>query len=131
MDKTELRFFALDEKERRRRVQRDYELAADGLDAPKVTVSAAMVADNPYTEDLLAKAALADKDQMFDWIAPGRSAVPLWTAQVRSLAEQVKHQDLGLQRYFERVLILIDNGAISTKEEIQNADWPGSDLQSG
>jgi hypothetical protein len=124
MDKTELRSFALAEKERRRGVQHDYELAADGLAAPKVTVSAAMVADDQPTKELLAKAALADKDQMFVWIAPGRSAVPLWTAQVRSLVEQLKHQDVGLQRYFERVLILIDNGAISTKEEIQNADWP-------
>jgi hypothetical protein len=47
MNKTELRALALDEKNRRRLVQRDYELPADGPVAPKVTVSAAVVADNP------------------------------------------------------------------------------------
>ncbi len=52
MNKTELRAFALGERDRRRLVQRDYELPADGPVAPKVTVSAAVVADNPYAAEL-------------------------------------------------------------------------------
>jgi hypothetical protein len=61
---------------------------------------------------------------MLPWIEPGRSTVLLSPAQVRSLAEQVQHQDVWLHGYFEQLLILIDNGAISTPEKIQNADWP-------
>jgi hypothetical protein len=66
MNKTELRALALDEKNRHRLFQRDYELPADGSIAPKVTVSAAVVADNPYTAELyrLAKES-TDKDVMF------------------------------------------------------------------
>ena len=83
------------------------------------------VADNPYTAELyrLAKESTV-KDLMLPWIAPGRSTVLLSAAQVRSLADQVVHHDVRLHGFFEQLLILIDSGAISTPEKIQNADWP-------
>jgi hypothetical protein len=110
MDKTELRALALDEKERRRRVQRDYELADDGPVAPRVTVSAAVVADSPFTAEMykLAKESTV-KELMLPWIAPERSTVLLSRAQ---------------HGYFAQLLIAIDGGTISTPEKIKNADWP-------
>lgn len=124
MNESELRAFALDEKERRRRVERDYELPA-GAFGPKVIVRAAVLADNPYTAELhrVAKTS-SDENLMLLWIAPGRSTVELSAAQVRSLAEQIQHHDVWLQGFFEQLLIWIETGAISTPEKIESADWP-------
>ena len=125
MDKKNLRAFALDEKERRLRVHRDYELPADGPIMPMVTVSAAVLADSPFTADLHRRAKEStDKDEMFPWIAPGRPNVPLTAAQIRSLTEQVEVHEVSLHDFFHRLLRSIDIGAISTPEKIQNADWP-------
>lgn len=125
MNKTELRGFALDERERRRRLYRDYQLAADGIGAPKITVSAAAEVDNPFTAETykFAKGPTID-GLMLAWIAPGRSAVALSQAQVRSLAEQVQHHDAWLDGFFQQLLNLIDSGAITTAEQIETADWP-------
>ena len=102
MDSNDLRAVALDEKERRRRVQREYDLPADEPIIPKVTVSAAVAADNPFTAEMfrLAKE-LTVKGLMLPWIEPGRSTVLLSPAQFRSLAEQLQHRGVWLDGYFQ------------------------------
>ena len=125
MDKTELRGLALDEKERRRRLYRDYDLAADGPVAPKVTVSAAAVVDNKFNAETyrLAKGPTLE-GLMLPWMAPERSTEMLSQAQARSLTEQMQHHDTWLDGFFRQLLNLIDSGAITTKEKIENGDWP-------
>jgi hypothetical protein len=76
------------------------------------------VADNPFTADVYRR---GEDGMSAAWNAP---VVMPSASQTRSLVEQAEDHDMSLHRYFERLWKLIDNGAISTREEIKTADCP-------
>jgi hypothetical protein len=56
MDKNDLRAFALDERNRRRSLHRDYKLPADGPISLEVNVSAPVAATDPFIADVYRRA---------------------------------------------------------------------------